>query len=66
MSEINKTVTEDFNNMRSMLSAIEINLLGVDSLKQKQFYQPLLYMITEALLDSKNNNDTYLFPNKQP
>jgi hypothetical protein len=55
---MNKTLadmnTEDFNTMRSMLSEIEMKIMQVDSIKQKQFYLPLQQMIFEAWSDACN------------
>jgi hypothetical protein len=57
--------TEDFNTMRDMLSEIEMKIMQVDSLKQKEFYQPIQRMIYEAWLDACNPNDSFLFPTNQ-
>lgn len=54
--------TEDFNTMRSMLSEIELKIMQVDPLKQKQFYTPIRDMIFEAWQDACNPDDTFLFP----
>jgi hypothetical protein len=54
-------VTEDFNNMRSMISDIEIKLMGVDYETQRRFYRPILYMIVEAHRDANNSEDSFLF-----
>lgn len=56
--------TNDFNTMRQMLSDIEINIMQVDPLKQFEFYQPIQNMILEVWHDSRNKNDTFLFPKK--
>lgn len=53
--------TEDFNTMRSMLSEIEMKIMQVDPIKQKQFYQPLQQMIFEAWQDACNPDDSFLF-----
>lgn len=53
--------TEDFNTMRQMLSDIEIKIMQLDPLKQKQFYQPIQYMICEAWQDACNNKDNFIF-----
>lgn len=54
--------TEDFNTMRSMLSEIELKIMQVDPLKQKQFYTPIRDMIFEAWQDACNPDDNFLFP----
>lgn len=59
---MNKLITEDFNAMRSMLNDIEIKIMGVPPEKQRQFYQQILYMITEAHQDACNPDDSFLFP----
>ena len=56
--------TEDFNTMRSMLSEIEMKIMQVDPLVQKQFYQPLQNIIFEAWQDACNPDDSFLFPKK--
>lgn len=53
--------TEDFNTMRSMLSEIEMKIIQVDPIRQKQFYQPLQHMIFEAWQDACNPNDSFLY-----
>jgi hypothetical protein len=64
---MNKTLvdmnTEDFNTMRSMLSEIEMKIMQVDPLRQKQFYLPLQQIIFEAWSDACNPSDSFLFPN---
>jgi len=59
LSEMN---TNDYNTMRSMISEIELKLIGVDPLKQKRFYQRLQSIIFEAWQDASNPNDSFLFP----
>lgn len=54
--------TEDFNVMRSMLSEIEMKIMQVDPLIQKQFYLPLQRIILEAWSDACNPDDPFLFP----
>jgi hypothetical protein len=54
--------TEDFNVMRSMLSEIEMKIMQVDPIKQKQFYLPLQQIILEAWSDACNPDDSFLFP----
>lgn len=54
--------TEDFNTMRSMLSEIEMKIMQVDPIKQREFYMPIRTMIFEAWQDACNNNDQFLFP----
>lgn len=53
--------TEDFNTMRSMLSEIEMKIMLLDPLKQKEFYKPIQQMILTAWEDACNPNDTFLF-----
>lgn len=53
--------TEDFNTMREMLSEIEIKIMQLDPLKQKQFYQPIQHMIFEAWQDACNPNDSFIY-----
>lgn len=53
--------SEDYNTMRKMLSEIELKLLGVDPMKQKQFYQLLQSMIHEAWMDACNPEDSFLY-----
>lgn len=53
--------TDDYNTMRAMLNEIEMLLIGVDPVKQRQFYQPILYMISEAVQDARNPKDSFLF-----
>lgn len=54
--------TEDFNTMRSMLSEIEMKIMQVDPLKQREFYLPIQQMIFEAWQDAGNPDDSFLFP----
>lgn len=62
---MNKTLaemnTEDFNTMRSMLSEIEMKIMQLDPLKQKEFYKPIQYMIFEAWQDACNPNDSFIY-----
>lgn len=57
--------TEDYQIMRKMISEIEIKLMGVDPVKQKQFYSPLMSLIVEAWQDACNPADTFLFGQKK-
>lgn len=59
-------ITEDFNTMRSMLSEIELKILGVDLDKQQVFIQALKNFICEAWQDACNQDDTFLFPKQTP
>lgn len=59
---MNAVNTDNFNVMREMLSEIELKLLGVDPIKQYQFYQPIKQMIFEAWQDACNPDDTFLYP----
>lgn len=53
--------TEDFNTMRSMLSEIEMKIMQLDPLKQREFYLPIQQMIFEAWSDACNPNDSFLY-----
>lgn len=53
--------TEDFNTMRSMLSEIEMKIIQLSPLKQKQFYRPLQSLIFEAWYDACNPKDNFLY-----
>lgn len=53
--------TEDFNTMRSMLSEIEIKIMQLDPIKQRNFYKPLQHLISEAWQDTCNNDDAFLY-----
>lgn len=53
--------TEDFNVMRSMLSDIEMKIMQVDPIKQKQFYSALQHIIMLAWEDACNPQDKFLF-----
>ena len=53
--------TEDFNVMRSMLSEIELKIMQVDPLKQRQFYQSIQTMIFMAWQDACNPDDSFLY-----
>lgn len=57
-----RVITEDFNTMRSMLSEIELKILGVDLEKQQVFIQPIKNFICEAWLDACNKDDQFLYP----
>lgn len=52
----------DYQTMRKMISEIELKLMGVDPLIQKQFYTPIMSLIIEAWEDASNPEDTFLFP----
>lgn len=54
--------TEDFNTMRSMLSEIEMKIMQLDPMKQREFYKPIQHMIFEAWSDACNPDDPFLFP----
>ncbi len=54
--------TSDFNSMRKMLSEIEIKIMQLDPLKQREFYLPLQNFIYEAWFDANNPDDTFLYP----
>lgn len=62
---MNKTLaemnTEDFNTMREMLSEIEIKIMQLDPMKQRQFYLPIQRMIFEAWQDTCNPNDSFIY-----
>lgn len=60
--EWHKINTDDYNAMRSMISGIETKLLGVDPIKQRSFYAPLLSLIAEAYKDACDPNDSFLYP----
>lgn len=53
--------TEDFNTMPSMLSEIEMKIIQLDPMKQRQFYLPLQKIIFEAWSDACNPDDTFLY-----
>ncbi len=53
--------TEDFNNMREMLSSIEMKIMQLDPMKQRQFYLPIKTMIYEAWSDACNPEDPFLY-----
>lgn len=55
--------TDDFNTMRSMLSEIEMKIMQVDPIKQKQFYNFLQQVICEAWQDACNPKDEFLYSN---
>ena len=63
---MNKTLadmnTEDFNVMRSMLSEIEMKIMQLDPLNQREFYLPLQRIIFEAWSNACNPDDPFLFP----
>lgn len=60
---MNKTLadmnTEDFNTMRSMLSDIELRIMVLDPIHQKQFYLPLQNMILAAWEEANSQNFTF-------
>jgi Trm5-related predicted tRNA methylase len=58
---LNNMNTEDFNTMREMLSEIEIKIMQLDPIKQRQFYLPIQQIICAAWEDSCNNNDEFIF-----
>lgn len=62
--DFGEVITEDFNTMRSMLSEIELKIIGVKQANQIKFYQPIKHMIFEAWQDACNSKDTFLFPNQ--
>jgi len=57
--------TEDFNTMREMLSSIEMKIIQLDPMRQRQFYKTLQNMIFEAWQDACNTNDAFLFTEKK-
>ena len=56
--------TEDFNTMRNMLSTIEMKIMQLDPMKQREFYKPLQNWICEAWMDACDENNPFLFSNK--
>lgn len=62
---LNDMNTEDFNTMRSMLSEIEMKIIQLDPMKQREFYKPIQHMIFEAWTDACNPNDSFLFGPQQ-
>ena len=55
--------TDDFNVMRSMLTEIEMKIMQLDPLKQRQFYKPIRDIIFEAYMDATNPEDSFLYQN---
>lgn len=53
--------TEDFNTMRTMLSEIEMKIMQVDPLKQKQFYQTMRQVIFNTWEIACDPNDRFLY-----
>jgi Trm5-related predicted tRNA methylase len=51
--------TDDFNTMRSMLSDIELKIMPLDPIHQKQFYLPLQNMILAAWEEANSQNFTF-------
>jgi hypothetical protein len=51
--------TEDFNTMRSMLSAIELKIMALDPIHQKQFYLPLQNIILAAWEEACSQKFTF-------
>lgn len=51
--------TEDFNNMREMLTLIEQRIIHLDPLMQRAFYKPIQQMIVEAWLDVVSGNELF-------
>lgn len=51
--------TEDFNTMREMLSEIELKIMTLDPIHQKQFYLPLQNMILAAWEEANSQKFTF-------
>lgn len=53
--------TDDFNTMRGMLSEIELKIMHLPPLKQREFYKYVQYVICEAYEDACNPEDKFLY-----
>ena len=53
--------TDDFNTMRHMLSTIEMKIMQLDPMKQREFYKPLRNIIYEACSDACDSENEFLF-----
>lgn len=56
--------TQDFNDMRAMLTEIEQTLLGVDPTRQMRFYQTLQNRLYDMLEDARNHENILLYPDE--
>lgn len=56
--------TQDFNDMRAMLTEIEQTLLGVEPARQIRFYQTLQNRLYDMLEDARNSENILLYPDK--
>lgn len=63
MTDLSEIITQDFEIMKDMLSEIELKILGVEEIKQTEFYQPIKRMIFEAWCDTCDKKDNFLFGN---
>lgn len=58
---LNDMNTEDFNTMRSMLSEIELKIMQLDPLLQRQFYHPIQMIIFESWDDATDPENKWLY-----
>ena len=60
---LHTAATQDYNDMRSMLTELEQKLLGVDPSRQARFYEGLQNRIYEMLTLDSNSDNLLLYPN---
>lgn len=63
---LNEAVTQDFNDMRTMLYEMEQALVAVDPLRQMRHYQLIQSKIFEALEDALDTGNILLYPDIDP
>jgi hypothetical protein len=53
--------TQDYNDMRAMITELEQKLMGVDPVRQMNFYQPLQNRLYEMLNLDSNEDSMILY-----
>lgn len=55
--------TQDYNDMRAMISELEQKLIAVDPVRQMRFYEALQNRLYEMLNLDSNEDNILLYPN---
>jgi len=58
---LNDMNTDDFNTMRSMLSTIEMKIMQLDPMLQREFYKPIKTIIWESWKSACNSENEWLY-----
>jgi hypothetical protein len=59
---LHTAATQDYNDMRSMITQLEQKLLGVDPRRQAKFYAALQNRLYEMLMLDSDEDNIILYP----